>query len=680
MKTGIRFCISLLLVLALLLSACGQAGQESAAGPENGTPAPGTMEGETPPGGIQPGGTPPEGMIPGGMHPDGKFPGEMVPGDTQHGGKFPGGMRPGETLPEGAVPGGQAPFGRPDETREVVWPEEALVNDPEENRSENSGSFTVETEVKDGYTAGGGIYTITKAGTYRFSGVSADGQIIVDAGEEKVEILLNGVTLENGADAPIKILSADKVTLTVAEGSYNEIRDTRLLRTEEEAASDNKAAGGAIYAKCDLTLAGSGTLIVDGGYNNGVHTTKDLKIKGLTLKVTAPNNALKGNDTVTVNSGTLLLISTAGDGIKTEDSDVSSKGNQRGTVTIAGGCIEIHAACDGVDASYNVEISGEETVLGIYTGSYSALAGEGAGSVASSGSDDDVSRKGIKADNEILISAGTIRVRSTDDAVHANNDTELENGEAPLGNVTVSGGDLLLASDDDAIHGDGTVSIDGGSIEILTSLEGVEGNQVIFNGGSVRIYATDDGVNAKKVNTEPLIQVNGGYLEVVTASGDTDGIDSNGAYVQTGGFVLVMAGSAQGMMAGSIDTETGVTVTGGTVVALGGICETPKGETNCCVVLLGDESFGAGDYTVTDGEKTLFGFTVSSSCRGGWIASDTLIQGGSYTLLADGSSLYSWTQDARSVGSGGFGPGGPGKGGTGGWPGGAGQGGHGNGR
>ena len=150
--------------------------------------------------------------------------------------------------------------------------------------------------------------------------------------------------MSNSSDAPIKALSADKVTLTAADGSYNEISDLRPLRSEEESEEEDKAAGGAIYAKCDLTLAGTGSLVVTASYNNGVHTTKDLKVKDLALKVTAPNNALKGKDSVSVASGSLLLISTGGDGIKTEDSDVSSKGNQRGTVTISGGTIDIYAA------------------------------------------------------------------------------------------------------------------------------------------------------------------------------------------------------------------------------------------------------------------------------------------------------------------------------------------------
>lgn len=649
---------------------------------------------------------------------------------------------------------------------------EVHVTDPASQGTAAEGDFTYISTVADGITQEGSVYTITAAGTYSFSGSLSDGQIVVNAPDQKVEIVLSNAAVSCSADAPIKILDADKVTITV-EG-YNEVTDARAVRTEEEAAAEEKAAGGAIYAKCDLTLAGSGTLVVTGGYNNGVHTTKDLKVKEVTLKVTAPNNALKGNDSVTVESGTLLLISSGGDGIKTEDSDVSSKGNQRGTVTIAGGIVEIYAACDGIDAAYDAEISGAETVLNIYTDSYSPYTGDvlnsgttfylimsetlyqshtlfaayyynddetagvwarasyamqvysgrtayaalsltapsgyenvayfafdsdatsteayaattGGGAVnrsmnavlledaggslsgdyvslslSGSGSST-ASAKGIKADNGIVIADASVTVRSTDDAIHANNDVTLGNGAQGLGNVSVTGGTLTLSSGDDGIHGDGAVTIDGGAIHILTAYEGVEGNVVTFNGGETEIYALDDGVNAKKGAETALIAINGGVLKVTTASGDTDGLDSNGNISMTGGFVLVQSSSSMGGMSGSVDLDGTISVTGGTLVALGGICSTPNGSGDCCTVLMNGQSFAAGEYSVIDGSNVLFTFTVDSACQNGWIASDALSQGGSYQLLKDGAEVYSWTQSSQSAGSGGSGWGGsPGGGG-----------------
>ena len=94
--------------------------------------------------------------------------------------------------------------------------------------------------------------------------------------------------------------------------------------------------GAAIWAACDLKLTGKGTLIVSTDYDNGIKSKDDLSVKNVTLKVTAKGNALKGNDSIEVKSGSLYLVSTVSDGVKTVNSDVSSKGNQRGTITFSG--------------------------------------------------------------------------------------------------------------------------------------------------------------------------------------------------------------------------------------------------------------------------------------------------------------------------------------------------------
>ena len=146
--------------------------------------------------------------------------------------------------------------------------------------------------------------------------------------------------------------------------------------------------------------------------------------------MTCSDNSLKGNDGVTISSGTITLISKYGDGIKTTNSDVSSKGNQKGSVVLSGGTIDIYAACDGIDAVYNVEIDGE-TVLNVYTDRYSPYSENASNSSAVSvkaarphmpgkpgggfgGMPDgnteksETSAKGIKSDNEIIVSNGTI--------------------------------------------------------------------------------------------------------------------------------------------------------------------------------------------------------------------------------------------------------------------------------
>ena len=128
------------------------------------------------------------------------------------------------------------------------------------------------------------------------------------------------------------------------------------------------------------------------------------------------------------------------------------------------------------------------------------------------------------------------------------------------GQQTVSGAD--------AIHADYTLNISGGEITVDSAYEGLEANVINISGGRSSITASDDGVNACKKVTTPQINISGGYLEVtVSPNGDTDGIDSNGTYKQTGGIVITRGPNNQNMAA--IDADGSVSVTGGTLIVLG---------------------------------------------------------------------------------------------------------------
>lgn len=416
------------------------------------------------------------------------------------------------------------------------------------NDSENvstKGDFTITTE--DGaFTENGSVFTVTSAGTYTLTGVLSNGQVVVNAGDEdEVVLQLNGCSITCASDSPILASNADKVKIVAVAGTKSSITDSRALQTNE----NDTTGKAAIYAQCDLSLSGTGSLIVSASYNNGVHTNDDLKVKETVLTVTAPNNALKGNDSVTIESGVLTLTSTGGDGIKTDNSDVSSKGNQRGTVTIEGGTITITSADDGVSASYDAVISA------------------GTLTVKANG-------KGVTADNSVTVSGGTISVTSNDDALHANNDNALENGASPLGNVTITGGSITVNTGDDGIHADGTLLVTGGYVNVAQSHEGLEGHYVTIENGEIHVYANDDGVNATSsgsFGSDGLITVSGGSLYVEVAGRDTDGIDSNGSYKQTGGFVVVSNPNADGSgNVASLDVDSTVSVTGGILIALGG--------------------------------------------------------------------------------------------------------------
>lgn len=658
------------------------------------------------------------------------------------------------------------------------------ADDSDNYKTEITGEFSITSTDGSTITQNDSVYTITQAGEYTVTGLLSEGQIVVNADDNsEITIVLNGTSITCSNGSPIYIKNADNVKIKSEENTYNCIVDARAEADDNSDNSSSENGNAAIYAACDLKLVGKGALSVTGNYNNGIQSKDDISIKNVTIKVNAVNNAIKGNDEVAIESGEIIAISRKGDGIKTSNSSLSTKEKQKGNVIISGGNIDIYAACDGIDAAYGVDVSGDGN-LNIYTDTYSdyseAVAADNSGSSASSsgssisnpdssasnpgssnqnqgsssksssnatmmtytttantdnqnnssvgtppdmnnaqnngnmgnppdmnnsssnsGNNPDMkgnfgggnraangmpgnnssgnsskksySTKGIKAESEINISGAAINISSTDDGIHANSDSGvLETGEDGKGIISISGGTITISTGDDGIHADKELNITDGYINVLTSYDGLEAITINISGGQSFVYAADDGINACTGDgaSTPLINITGGYVDVTTGSGDTDGIDSNGSYTQSGGMVFVKGGSSSGQVSGSIDVDGNITITGGTCVALGGICETPVNSVNAYV--FSSVSFNAGSYSVKDSSgNEIISFTLNNSYSNSWICTSALTTNTEYTLYCDGSSLTNWTQSAGTMGAsnaGGFGsnPGGFNGGGRGG--------------
>ncbi len=595
------------------------------------------------------------------------------------------------------------------------------ADDADNYKTEITGEFSITSTDGSTITQNDSIYTITQAGEYTVTGLLSEGQIVVNADDNaEITIVLNGTSITCSNGSPIYIKNADNIKIKSKENTYNCIVDARTEADDNSDNSSSENGNAAIYAACDLKLVGKGALSVTGNYNNGIQSKDDISIKNVTIKVNAVNNAIKGNDEVAIESGEIIAISRKGDGIKTSNISLSSKGKQKGNVIISGGNIDIYAACDGIDAAYGVDVSGDGN-LNIYTDTYSdyseAVAADNSGSSASSvgtppdmnntqnngnmgnppdmnnsssnsGNNPDMkgnfsggnraangmpgnnssgnsskksySTKGIKAESKINISGAAINISSTDDGIHANSDSGvLETGEDGNGIISISGGTITISTGDDGIHADKELNITDGYINVLTSYEGLEAITINISGGQSFVYAADDGINACTGDgtSTPLINITGGYVDVTTGSGDTDGIDSNGSYTQSGGMVFVKGGSSSGQVSGSIDVDGNITITGGTCVALGGICETPVNSVNAYV--FSSVSFNSGSYSVKDSSgNEIISFTLNNSYSNGWICASALTTNTEYTLYCDGSSLTNWTQSAGTMGAsnaGGFG-------------------------
>ncbi len=464
------------------------------------------------------------------------------------------------------------------------------LSDPVDETKVTTDSFSISADGGDA-TQNGSVYTIASAGEYTLSGLLSDGQIVVDAGDGEVKLILSDVSISCSTGAPIRIDSAAEVTVKAEKDSYNTVTDRRT------GSADGVEDDAAIYAACDLKLSGSGTLIVETAFDNGVKSKDDLSVKNLTLKVTAAGNALKGNDSIEIKSGSLILISAASDGVKTENSDVSAKGKQRGTVTISGGQVDIYAACDGISAAYNVEISEEEScTVNIYTASYASASTATRGSetylivpetlynarsayYAYLYNDDDNAGVWVACAYDTMVYSGRsvyygLRF-SLPDGYRNILFQILEEGATPDGtNAAASttgetvnaamNGYLILSVSNGVISGDWVqITNGGGSNKTTCSSKGVKAeNEIIVDGGSVTILSMDDGLHANGGTALENgavgvgnITVNGGSVTVTAAD---DGMHADGALTVNDGTVRIVD-SHEGMEANIL------TLNGGTV-------------------------------------------------------------------------------------------------------------------
>ncbi len=516
-----------------------------------------------------------------------------------------------------------------DTTRDKTTAKEETAETEKESENETDANTLIDNSSD--------VYKITSAGTYVLSGL-LEGQILVDAGEDdEVVIELTGATINYGADSPIKIISAKKVEISAKKDTENVINDTRAAKTTDV---ENQGEG-AIYAVCDLKIKGSGTLVINASYNNGIHTTKDMTIQNLSLKVTAYNNALKGNDSITVLSGSIAAISTNGDGVKTENTNVNKNGVTRGDILISGGTVTVYAAGDGFQSAHNFEMTagedGTTPTVTVYTGSYSGYTASNASTT---------SYKGVKVQNELNINDGTITLQTYDDGLHADYGTSFDDGTKGKGTVNITGGTVnmsvyapenktaggrmgpggrggwggqMTVSGADAIHADNMLNISGGTVNIDSAYEGLEANVINISGGKTTVMANDDGVNATKGNSAAQIIVSGGYLDVtVSPIGDTDGIDSNGSYTQTGGIVITRGPASQN--AAAIDADSSVKISGGTLIILGYGRVSAAGSVKTYSLSL----HSAGSHTVKI-SGTSYTFTNANSYKNTICYSDTAV-------------------------------------------------------
>jgi len=438
---------------------------------------------------------------------------------------------------------------------------------------ESSANITLngdEVEVSgNGVSADGTTITITSEGTYIFSGTLNDGQIVVDAADtDKVQIVLNGVTITNDDSACIYVKSADKVFITLAKNSENTLQDTGSEYVQEDTETN---VDGVIFSKDDITFNGDGTLNIKAGYANGIVGKDDVKFTSGTYNVTATGNALEGKDSIRIKDGTFNLVSgSEKDGIHTSNEEESGKGY----IYIEGGDITINAEDDGIHAG---------TVLYIAGGTINV----------------EKSYEGLEGDT-IDITGGDISVVSSDDGLNASTSTSQDSfGFGGMGGgmdydenayIHIYGGDLYVNSQGDGIDSNGDLYIDGGTIVV----DGPEnnGNGALDKGG--------------------VAVISGGSVIAVGASGMAE------TFSQDSEQYSVLYNFETTLSAG---TEITITDSDGNK-----LMEYTMTKTGNSVVFSSDE-LKEGDYTITAGDTTDT-FTVSDKATTAGAQSQMMPGGG----------------------------------------------------
>lgn len=406
-----------------------------------------------------------------------------------------------------------------------------------------------------GAQAEGQTLTITEAGSYHLSGTLTAGQVIVNAADTaEINLILSDVNISNAQVPPILIENAQSTLITLAEGSLNTLTYTAPVVED--------GPNAALYSRNDLSLNGLGELRIEASANDGIRSKAALTLdEAPIIHVNAGDDAIQADTLLTVNNGTLHLV-TAG----------------------------------GINGTPN----------------------------------DDLSAKGLKSDEDIIINGGEITIETLDDAIHADQ------------NATINGGTLTLSAIGKAVNIEYELVINGGTLNILTSDEGLEAGFITINDGYVNITALDDGINISEPDDIPntslyYLYIHGG---VVVISAEGDGIDSNGSIEMTDGLVIVNGPTGSGD--GAIDYDGIFDIHGGTLIAVGsaGMPAAPgQGSSQYSLLANFENALEAGtlvNLQSADGES-LFTFAPTKTFQSVVFSSPQLREGNTYHLYYGGT-------------------------------------------
>ena len=479
-----------------------------------------------------------------------------------------------------------------DRDYEEDYQEEDCVSVTLSGTTPSSGSDSVEISE--------GTITITEEGTYLISGTLSDGMIIVNATDTaKVRLIFEGVEINSETSAPLYILEADKVFLTLAEGSENTLSNSGTYTAIDDSNIDS-----VIYSKQDLTLNGTGTLTISSPGGHGIVSNDDLAITDGTYNITAASHGLKANDSIRITGGSQLTVTAGKDGIHAENDEDPSLG----FVYISDGTIAVEAEGDGISAGSYMQIAAGTFQIQAGGGSENGIkessdswgefrggGGPGGGSPAGKGQGGEGqapgrtggrSESGEAGSSEIAspakpsvsvenLSAESLSTESSttesstaensdpaeDSSADGSKSTEEESstsmkGVKAAGDLLISGGSFTIDSADDSIHSNSSITIKDGVFEIASGDDAVHADEnLTVAAGTMNISESYEGLEALH------LEIQGGDI---TLTASDDGLNAAGGTDSSG-----TQGGRDGMFGGggpgSSSSDGTILITGGTL-------------------------------------------------------------------------------------------------------------------
>ncbi|MDO4568309.1 MAG: carbohydrate-binding domain-containing protein [Clostridia bacterium] len=542
-------------------------------------------------------------------------------------------------------------------TPDVQFPSETdvlgSVSIPEFKRADMTTEYESATSVD--LTSVETPYTITEPGAYVLSGTLL-GRIIVDcAYSDPVILVLDGADIRCEGGSAIYVKKADKVVITLAEGSENYVSDSADYTLDT---GDENEPNAAIFSQDDLSINGSGALYVEGNYNNGIVSKDRLVIYGGNISVASVDDGIIGKDSLLIGGGANISVECADDALRSTNSSDASKG----CVVVLDANITINAQGDGIKAESCILIEG---------GTLDITCGGGADDVEftqnSEGrfsfegvqqNDEEQSSKGLSAEVGIVVRGGTLTINTYDDAVHSN------------GSLCISGGVFDVMTGDDAVHADDYAVITGGTLVVSKCFEGVEGIGVLISGGVLNIVAADDGINSAGGSDDSenaggifagdnfgsdgtsLVKIEGGTI-TVRAGGD--GVDSNNCVWITSGTIC-----CENVTSGPdvpYDCEGLFLIDGGVVFGSGGssLMVLP-GDSSAQYTLIVAATGSAGDSIRLTDENgaTVYEHTATLGFTSVLVSMPDMAQGDTYTLYVNDEVVQSVQLTSKATSSGQF--------------------------